>query len=100
MAESGKWGQVHLDQTEAYTTVVVALAEEAQRQAVTASWWTAPRPGTWLEVIDPGDAHIPTWMEGKSPGPEDQPRWYVCQEGACQIPVDTAEQAWNLCPLS
>ena len=100
LAESGKWGQVHLDQTEAYTTVVVALAEEAQRQAVTASWWTAPRPGTWLEVIDPGDAHIPTWMEGKSPGPEDQPRWYVCQEGACQIPVDTAEQAWNLCPLS
>ena len=48
----------------------------------------------------PGDAHIPAWMEGKSPGPEGQPRWYVCQEGACQLAVDTAEQAWNLCPLS
>ena len=100
LAESGKWGQVHLDQIDGFTTVVVAVGSDEQRQAVTQAWWSSQRPGTWLEVVDAGDAHIPAWMEGKSPGPEGQPRWYVCQEGACQLAVDTAEQAWNLCPLS
>lgn len=100
LAESGKWGCVHLDQTESFTTVVVAVASADQRHAVTKAWWTAKRPGTWLDVVGPGDAHIPTWMEGKRPGAEGQPRWYVCQEGACQLAVNTAEQAWDLCPLS
>ena len=100
LAESGKWGQVHLDQTDGFTTVVVAVGSDGHRQAVTQAWWSKRRPGTWLEVVRAGDAHIPAWMEGKSSGPEGQPRWYVCQEGACQLPVDTAEQAWNLCPLS
>ena len=100
LAESGKWGCVHLDQTESFTTIVVAVASADQRHAVTKAWWTAQRPGTWLDVVGPGDAHIPTWMEGKRPGAEGQPRWYVCQEGACQLAVNTAEQAWDLCPLS
>jgi len=78
----------------------VAVGSDGHRLAVTQAWWSKRRPGTWLEVVRAGDAHIPAWMEGKSPGPEGQPRWYVCQEGACQLPVDTAEQAWNLCPLS
>ena len=100
LAESGTWAHVHLDQTEGFTTVVVAASSAEQRNAAALAWWSTPRPGTWLDVVCPGDAHIPAWMEGKSPGPEGQPRWYVCQEGACQLPVDTAPQAWNLCPLS
>ncbi len=100
LAESGKWGQVHLDQTDGFTTVVVAVGSDEQRQAVTQAWWSSQRPGTWLEVVGAGDAHIPAWMEGKSLSTEGQPRWYVCQEGACQLAVNTAEQAWDLCPLS
>ena len=100
LAESGTWAHVHLDQTEGFATVVVAVRSEEQRNAATQAWWSTPRPGTWLDVVRTGDAHIPAWMEGKSPGPEGRPRWYVCQEGACQLPVDTAPQAWNLCPLS
>ena len=100
LAESGTWAHVHLDQTEGFATVVVAASSAEQRNAAALAWWSTPRPGTWLDIVCPGDAHIPAWMEGKSPGPEGQSRWYVCQEGACQLPVDTAPQAWNLCPLS
>ena len=57
-----------------------------QRHAVTKAWWTDASglaPGWTLSVRE-----MPTsraWMEGKRPGAEGQPRWYVCQEGACQL---------------
>ena len=95
IAESGKWGQVWIDQTLDFGTVVVCASSESGVQHAWKAWNARRRPGTWLEAVWPNATHIPSWMEDKAIPREGETTWYVCREGTCSRPLASAEEAWQ-----
>ena len=90
-----KWAANWADVRGAFGTVVIAAPDMARGKEEMRAWWKAARPGTWLEVVTPETANMPTWMEGKRPSSAGEVRWYVCVEGACGLPCANAEEAWD-----
>ena len=97
LERSTRWVESWMDMRQPTIQVVVAAPSEGSAKNALASWWSAVRPGTWVEGIWPDASNTPKWMEAKRPSPTDPVTWYVCVEGTCGMPCPTAEEAWNQC---
>ena len=100
LSRSTAWAKAWMEMRTPMATMVIAAPDRASGLEAAKEWWNAPRPGTWLDLAVSGDAHKLPWMEGKEAGPNGEVQWYVCWDGACQLPVTNAQDAWMLCPTS
>ena len=90
-----RWVSNWIDMQDAFATVIITGGNEDEVRAGLADWWTEVRPGTWVDGVWPDASNIPSWMEDKRPLPEAPVRWYVCVEGACGLPCESAQEAWH-----
>ena len=95
MERATRWAANWIDMQDAFATVVIAGPSEDEVHVALAEWWTELRPGTWVDGVWPDAANIPSWMEDKRPAQDAAVRWYVCVEGACGLPCDSAQEAWH-----
>ena len=94
-ARPTRWASNWIDMQDAFATVVITGPSEDEVHAELADWWSEVRPGTWVDGVWPDAANIPSWMEDKRPSPGAPVRWYVCVEGACGLPCESAQEAWR-----
>ena len=95
MERATRWASNWIDMQDDFATVVITGPNENEVRAGLADWWTEVRPGTWVDGVWPDAANIPSWMEDKRPSPDAPVRWYVCVEGACGLPCESAREAWQ-----
>ena len=95
MERATRWASNWIDMQDAFATVVITGPSEDEVHAGLAEWWSELRPGTWVDGVWPDAANIPSWMEDKRPSPDVSVRWYVCVEGACGLPCESAQEAWR-----
>ena len=95
MERATRWASNWIDMQDAFATVVITGPSEDVVHAGLAEWWSELRPGTWVDGVWPDAANIPSWMEDKRPSPGVSVRWYVCVEGACGLPCESAQEAWR-----
>ena len=90
------WYGVHLEISKDYAHVVVLLSDEAEATDALRDWWSKPRPRAWLDAYWPESTRpYPAWLTNEPHQRIKTKRWFVCVEGACQLPQDSLEQAWN-----
>ena len=95
LERSAAWAKLWLDMRKPYAVVVITAPSREEVKAELSGWWSSPKPGTWIDAVWEASTNIPPWMEDKRPAPGDPVRWYVCVQGACLLPVETADAAWN-----
>ena len=91
---STNWGKCVLARSTSFYEIVLASNSNDEIEKYRVEFDEYFFPQTIFTCATPGDK-FPKWIEGKAPSEksDNSIRIYVCQEGACQLPVETVEEA-------
>ena len=87
------WADAALNMALPYATIAVAAKNQDELELAIGTWHEAPCKGCWVDGTTPDTVNKPKWMENKTPSSTGATQWYVCVDGACGIPCDSAGEA-------
>ena len=93
LSHASAWADAALDMGFPYATVAVAANNQHELQRALSAWHQAPSDGCWIDGTTPEYVNKPKWMENKAPSSTGATQWYVCVDGACGLPCDSAKEA-------
>jgi hypothetical protein len=90
------WGKCLLMRSAPFYEIVIAATDESEIHNARSDFDDIYLAQTLFTSATPSD-NFPKWIEGKSPikNGENSIQIFVCQEGACQLPVEKVNEAVN-----